>query len=83
MKPNNNFNLTHSLLQTVREVVAQEATMTGKKAMPKKKEPTVMISHGKGGGVCQSPGSQRRQVALSGVNVTRNAHTAQHHQRQQ
>ena len=58
MKPNNNFNLTHSLLQTVREVVAQEATMTGKKAMPKKKEPTVMISHGKGGGVKVIPKSQ-------------------------
>lgn len=58
MKNNNNFNLTHSLLQTVREVVAQEANMTGKKAIPKKKESTVMIAHGTGGGVKVIPKSQ-------------------------
>lgn len=65
MKPNNNFNLTHSLLQTVREVVAQEASEQNrqsikqkKKAMPKKKESTVMIAHGTGGGVRVIPKSQ-------------------------
>jgi len=65
MKPNNNFNLTHSLLQTVREVVAQEASEQNrqsikqkKKAMPKKKESTVMIAHGTGGGVKVIPKSQ-------------------------
>ena len=65
MKPNNNFNLTHSLLQTVREVVAQEASGQNrqpikqkKKAMSKKKEPTVMIGRGTGGGVKVIPKSQ-------------------------
>ena len=77
MKPNNNFNLTHSLLQTVREVVAGERSIAVRdvaaaaalerkrlrhslrqKSAPRAKEPTVMISHGKGGGVKVIPKSQ-------------------------
>jgi hypothetical protein len=52
MKTNANFNLTHSLINAVREVVSIEAKGAGApKSAPKNKIATVMISHGKGGGV--------------------------------
>lgn len=52
MKTNANFNLTHSLIDAVREVVAIEAKGAGApKSAPKKKVATVMIAHGKGGGI--------------------------------
>lgn len=59
MKTNANFNLTHSLIDAVREVVAIEAKGSGApKSAPKKKVATVMIAHGKGGGVKVIPKSE-------------------------
>ncbi len=59
MKTNANFNLTHSLINAVREVVAIEAKGAGAhKYAQKKKVATVMIAHGKSGGVKVIPKSE-------------------------